>query len=73
MSGKMPQNARNSHKAEATISKHLNQIKPTNSVQHMSEASGAQNEEQRIAAMFQQGADQWAQQQQAMAKYVDLY
>ena len=32
------------------------------------EVNGAQTEEQRIAAMFQQGADLWAQQQQAMAK-----
>lgn len=30
--------------------------------------NGAQTEEERIAAMFKLGADQWAQQQQEMAK-----
>ncbi len=32
--------------------------------------NGAQTEEQRISAMFKMGADQWAQQQQEMAKSV---
>lgn len=30
--------------------------------------NGAQSEEEKIAAMFKAGADQWAQQQQEMAK-----
>lgn len=32
--------------------------------------NGAQTEEQRVAAMFKMGADQWAEQQQQMAKSV---
>lgn len=68
VSGKMPQNAKGSHKTEAPMLKQINQTKPTKSIQAVPEVNGAQTEEQRIAAMFQQGADQWAQQQQAMAK-----
>lgn len=68
MSGKMPQNAKSSHKTETTIIKSDKLVKPSNGIQATTEANGAQSEEQRIAAMFQQGADQWAQQQQAMAR-----
>lgn len=64
----MPQNAKSFQRSEATTLKSLTHVKPTNGIQQTSEVNGAQTEEQRIAAMFQQGADQWAQQQQAMAK-----
>ena len=68
VSGKMPQNAKASHKTETMSAKATNQTKPTDGLQQLSATSSAQTEEQKIAAMFQQGADQWAQQQQAMAK-----
>jgi len=66
VSGKMPQNAKNSHRLEGpatkqTVSTLTNGLTPMN---------GAQTEEQRVAAMFKMGADQWAQQQQEMAKSV---
>lgn len=66
VSGKMPQNAKNSHRSEVSNAK---QTSPTlgNGLTSM---NGAQTEEQRIAAMFKMGADQWAQQQQEMAKLV---
>ena len=68
MSGKMPQNARSSHKTDHSASKPDNQTKRTTELQQTAATDSAQSEEQRIAAMFQQGADQWAQQQQTMAK-----
>ena len=36
----------------------------------VTQSTGAQTEEDRIAAMFQAGAEQWDKQQQEMAKYV---
>lgn len=64
VSGKMPQNAKNSHRMEALTTKPSRSI-PTNGIASM---NGAQTEEEKIDAMFRMGADQWAQQQQAMAK-----
>ena len=64
VSGKMPQNAKNLHRIEAAANK-----TPSSSAPNGATAiNGAQNEEERIAAMFKMGADQWAQQQQEMAK-----
>ena len=68
VSGKMPQNAKGSHRNEASASKSTNQLKSTSGPQTILEVNGAQTEEQRIAMMFKQGADHWEQQQQAMAK-----
>ena len=64
VSGKMPQNAKNSHRMEATATKTSSANAPNDATAMI----GAQNEEERIAAMFKMGADQWAQQQQEMAK-----
>ena len=64
VSGKMPQNARTVHRTEATPT-HSSSSNPPSGATAM---NGAQNEEERIAAMFKIGADQWAQQQQEMAK-----
>ena len=64
VSGKMPQNAKNFHRMEAPASKPSSSNTPNGATA----MNGAQNEEERIAAMFQMGADQWAQQQQEMAK-----
>lgn len=64
VSGKMPQNAKNSHRLEAPAAKNPSSNAPSGATV----MNGAQNEEERIAAMFKMGADQWAQQQQEMAK-----
>ena len=64
VSGKMPQTAKNLHRMEAPATK-TSSSSATNGSTAM---NGAQNEEERIAAMFKMGADQWAQQQQEMAK-----
>ena len=64
VSGKMPQNAKNSHRQEAGNTK----LTGTASANGMTAMHGAQTEEERIAAMFRMGADDWAQQQQHMAK-----
>lgn len=66
VSGKMPQNAKNSHRLEAPVTKQTSST-PANGLTPM---NGAQTEEQRVAAMFKMGADQWAEQQQQMAKSV---
>lgn len=68
VSGKMPVNARNSARAEVPISKPATQGKSMSSSTGLSDMNGAQTEEEKIAAMFKAGADQWAQQQQEMAK-----
>ena len=65
VSGKMPQNAKNV-RLEPPATKLLSSNAPGG----VTAMSGAQNEEERIAAMFKIGADQWVQQQQEMAKYV---
>lgn len=64
VSGKMPQNAKNSHRLEAPATKNSSLNVPSGATA----MNGAQNEEERIAAMFKMGADQWVQQQQEMAK-----
>lgn len=64
VSGKMPQNAKNFHRLEAPAAKNSS----SNATSGATAMNEAQNEEERIAAMFKMGADQWAQQQQEMAK-----
>ena len=63
VSGKMPQNAKSSRRSEASTAKPSSSTAATG----LAEMNGAQTEEERIAAMFKMGADQWAQQQQEMA------
>ena len=62
VSGKMPQNAKNTHRSEPIISK------PSSTPANLAKMNGAQTEEERVAAVLNFGADQWAQQQQEMAK-----
>ena len=64
VSGKMPHNAKNSHRQEAQTTK------PSASapINHSTAMIGAQTEDERIKAMFKMGADQWAEEQQTMAK-----
>ncbi len=64
----MPQNSKNSHRAEASISKPVKQSKSTSGPQQVSDINGAQTEEEKIAAMFQTSKNQWDVQQQEMAK-----
>ena len=64
VSGKMPQNAKAHHQSETPTTKPLS----FNASSGATAMNGAQNEEEKIAAMFKMGADQWVQQQQEMAK-----
>ena len=64
VSGKMPQNAKNLHRQETPAT----QLSSPNGQTGATAMSGAQNEEEKIAAMFKLGADQWVQQQQEMAQ-----
>jgi protein MPE1 len=64
----MPQNSKNSHRAEASVSKLVKQSKSTSGPQQVSDMNGAQTEEEKIAAMFQTSKNQWDVQQQEMAK-----
>lgn len=64
----MPQNSKNSHRLEASVSKPVNQLKTASGPQHVSDMNGAQTEEEKIAAMFQNSKNQWDAQQQEMAK-----
>lgn len=61
VSGKMPQNAKNTHRSEPIS-------KPSSTPANLAKMNGAQTEEERVAAVLNFGADQWAQQQQEMAK-----
>ena len=67
VSGRMPVNAKSSHRAEMP-SKVTPPNRATNATDRISDITG-ETEEERIAAMFKSGADQWAQTQQEMAKY----
>lgn len=64
ISGKMPQNAKNSHRLEASSTKPVSSMMGSGSTA----VNGAQTEEEKMNAVLQMGADQWAQQQQEMAK-----
>lgn len=69
VSGKMPQNAKNFHRTEASATKPPSSSAPIGATA----MNGAQNEEEKIAAMFKLGADQWAQQQQEMANATPVH
>ena len=73
VSGKMPQAAKSSQRNEHPTSKAT--TGPTNLTLRGSapQMTAAQTEEERTAAILQMGADQWAQQQQEMAKYVFFF
>jgi hypothetical protein len=63
----MPQSSKNSQKAESNP-KVNSQGKLADKVTILSETSNPQTEEQKIAAMFRMGAEQWAEQQQEMSQ-----
>lgn len=66
----MPVHALNNSRAEKPVSKPAVQGKAVKSTNGPPDMDKAQTEEERIAAMFKAGAEQWDKQQQEMAKYV---
>lgn len=68
VSGKMPANAKNSYRIEQTNTPSAPQKSITSTGNGVMAMDKAQTEEERIAAMFQVGADQWEQQKQHMSK-----
>ena len=60
----MPQNAKQTHRPEISANKTTSSVLSS----ALTGMGSAQTEEQRVAAMFKIGADQWAQQQLDMAK-----
>ncbi|KAB8346365.1 hypothetical protein FH972_023407 [Carpinus fangiana] len=68
VSGRMPVNARNSHRTEQTSTP----ATLPHSAPVMLNGAGPQTEEERIAAMFADGASQWKQQKEQMASQVPM-
>ncbi|KAL8675286.1 MAG: hypothetical protein Q9168_000315 [Polycauliona sp. 1 TL-2023] len=73
VSGKMPQNAKNSHRAELNTRATGAASKKVEAPRGLSDMNGAQTEEEKINAMYKLGADQWAQQQQEMANATPVH
>ncbi|KAL8855632.1 MAG: hypothetical protein Q9178_007721 [Gyalolechia marmorata] len=73
VSGKMPQSAKNSHRTDPAAGHAGVASKKVEAPKGLSEMNGAQTEEEKIAAMFKLGADQWAQQQQEMANATPVH
>ncbi|KAL8942107.1 MAG: hypothetical protein Q9211_001546 [Gyalolechia sp. 1 TL-2023] len=73
VSGNMPQNAKTSYRADATAASSVTTNKQTEAPKGLSDMNGAQTEDEKIAAMFKLGADQWAQQQVEMANATPVY
>ena len=68
VSGKMPVNAKNTHRSESMASKTNTKGQAPNFTKPIGNVSELQTEEERMAAVLKMGADQWEQQQQEMAK-----
>ena len=68
VTGKMPHNPKNSNRAELSNPKVSTQGKLLEKAGIAPEMSNTQTEEQKIAAMFRMGAEQWAEQQQEMSQ-----
>lgn len=68
VTGKMPHNPKNSNRADSSIPKVNPQGKLLDKATIIPDVSTPQTEEQRIAAMFKMGAEQWAEQQQEMSQ-----
>lgn len=64
----MPQNSKNSHRAELPSSKTAPKGKGQDPPLGLPAIDETQTEEQRIAAVMKLGADQWAQEQVEMAR-----
>ena len=68
VTGKMPHNPKNSHRTESSMPKVNSLGKLLDKTTILSDTSNPQTEEQKIAAMFKMGAEQWAEQQQEMSQ-----
>lgn len=68
VSGKMPHSSKNSHRIESSTTKVTSLGKLSDKVKVVPDVSKLQTEEQKIAAMFKMGAEQWAEQQQEMSQ-----
>ncbi|KAL8801027.1 MAG: hypothetical protein Q9223_007235 [Gallowayella weberi] len=73
VSGKMPQNAKSSLRTDTAGGVPGTFGRKAEALNGLSEMNGAQTEEEKIAAMFRLGADQWAQQQQEMANATPVH
>ncbi|MCJ1395140.1 hypothetical protein MMC18_008021 [Xylographa bjoerkii] len=67
VSGKMPVNAKNTHRSEATVSRTNGKAQTMPAPTKSSNVSELQTEEEREAAVLQMGKEQWEQQQHEMA------
>ncbi|MCJ1413816.1 hypothetical protein MMC32_000141 [Xylographa parallela] len=67
VSGKMPVNAKNTHRSETTVLRTNGRVQATQAYNKSSNVSELGTEEEREAAVLQIGKDQWEQQQQEMA------
>lgn len=73
VSGKAPVTAKNSYRTESSTAKPATQAKPTPATDGTAAMSSAQTEEERIAAMFAAGAENWEQQKAKMADAKPVY
>ncbi|KAL8953512.1 MAG: hypothetical protein Q9222_000659 [Ikaeria aurantiellina] len=73
VSGKIPQTAKASHWSDSGTMSMGSAPKHAETPGGSSDMNGAQTEEERIAAMFKLGADQWAQQQREMANATPVF
>ncbi|MCJ1352378.1 MAG: hypothetical protein MMC33_002362 [Icmadophila ericetorum] len=72
VSGKMPVNAKNSHRSEIQSSKPGSKNHTTNNTAATPNLADLKTEEERMTAVLKLGADQWQQQQQEMAHAVSV-
>lgn len=68
VSGKAPVTAKNSYRTESSAAKPAMQAKSTPATDGAAAMGNAQTEEERIAAMFAAGAENWEQQKAKMAE-----
>ncbi|KAL8772189.1 MAG: hypothetical protein Q9209_002624 [Squamulea sp. 1 TL-2023] len=73
VSGKMPQNAKTSQRTDHAAGHAGAASRKMEAPKGLPDMNGAQTEEEKIAAMFKLGADQWAQQQQEMANATPVH
>ncbi|KAL8779868.1 MAG: hypothetical protein Q9213_006738 [Squamulea squamosa] len=73
VSGKMPQNAKTPQRTDSAAGHAGAASRKMELSKGLPDMNGAQTEEEKIAAMFKLGADQWAQQQQEMANATPVH
>ena len=72
VSGKIPMNAKNTHRSENISSKPSSSGRMAVTSNNTMNVLELHTEEERMAAVLKMGADQWEQQQQEMAKWVSV-